>query len=129
MKEADPLLLSFPAAFLGSTGRVGSTTAPELWDKKTNNHETYRKLADIACTELFKPDACMPSCPRYLTHTDPFLAEQEASVFCTLSHFQQKPYQERDTCAAMTYKRLQPAREMLAPSSKGCHVVLFPWAG
>lgn len=34
MKEADPLSTGFLAAFLGGTGRVGSTSAPDLWDKK-----------------------------------------------------------------------------------------------
>lgn len=34
MKEGDPLLMRFPAAFLGGTEMVGSATAPELWDEK-----------------------------------------------------------------------------------------------
>jgi len=34
MKETDPISMNFLAAFLGGTGRVGSTSAPELWDKK-----------------------------------------------------------------------------------------------
>lgn len=88
IEGADPLS---PQPSWEVQGRVGSTTAPELWDKKPQTRETYRKLADLPCVELFKPDARMPSCPRYLTHTDPFLAQQEASVSCTLSHFQQKP--------------------------------------
>lgn len=36
---------------------------------------------------------------------------------------------EGHTCAAMTCKRLQAARGLPAPPSKGCHVALFSWAG
>lgn len=36
---------------------------------------------------------------------------------------------EGHTCAVVTSKRLQSARDTLATSFKGCHVALFPWAG